>query len=359
MPKISELTPVTQLGLNTTWPVLDSNSVKRVTFSTIRSALQTPASQTALGVIKVGSGLAIDEDGKLSVTQQQTLPTASSTVLGGVKVGNRLTIANGVLSAVDQSYTLPKASTVTLGGVKVDGATIFINEDGVISSTGEFALPTASSTVLGGIKVGNRLTITNGVLSAIDQSYTLPTASDTVLGGVKVDGQTITINNGVISAEQYTLPTASGSTLGGVKVGSGLTITDGVLSANVNTARTTASVTTASIANNATDNVAITGFKSYMVLKIQTNAAAWVRLYSDVASRTADASRDILTDPAPGSGVLAEFITSGSQTVIVTPAVLGFNNEGTPTTSIPVAVTNKSGSTRTITVILTLLQLEA
>ena len=31
---------------------------------------------------------------------------------------------------------------------------------------------------------------------------------------------------------EYTLPTASASTLGGVKVGSGLTITDGVLSAD-------------------------------------------------------------------------------------------------------------------------------
>lgn len=123
--------------------------------------------------------------------------------------------------------------------------------------------------------------------------------------------------------------------------------------------RTTAATTTASIANNATDNITITGFKSYMLLKVQTSAAAWVRLYTDTASRTADATRDILTDPNPGSGVLAEFITSGAQTVLVTPAVLGFSGESFPTTSIPVAVTNKSGATTTITVTLTLLQLEA
>ena len=123
--------------------------------------------------------------------------------------------------------------------------------------------------------------------------------------------------------------------------------------------RTTASATTASIADAATANIAITGFKSYMLLKIQTSAAAWVRLYSDTTSRTADASRTITTDPAPGTGVIAEVITTGSQTILLTPGVLGFNNELLPTTSIPATVTNRSGTTTTITVTVTLVQLEA
>jgi hypothetical protein len=123
--------------------------------------------------------------------------------------------------------------------------------------------------------------------------------------------------------------------------------------------RITSLATTASIADAATANIAITGFKSYMLLKIQTSAAAWVRIYSDTTSRTADAGRTITTDPAPGSGVIAEAITTGAQTVLLTPGVLGFNNELTPTTSIPVTVTNRSGTTTTITVTVTLVQLEA
>ena len=168
-----------------------------------------------------------------------------------------------------------------------------------------------------------------------------PTIPSTLLNLGITDGtagQVLTTNG----AGQFAFTTVSGGGGGGAMA-----------------SRTTASATTTSIANNATDNISITGFKSYLLLKIQTSAAAWVRLYTDVASRTADATRDILTDPAPGSGVLGEFITTGAQTVVVTPAILGFNAESFPTTSIPMLVTNKSGATGTITVTLTLLQLEA
>ena len=124
--------------------------------------------------------------------------------------------------------------------------------------------------------------------------------------------------------------------------------------------RTTATATTASIANGATGNIAITGFKSYALLKIVVEHEAWVRIYTDTASRTADASRAEGVDPTPGSGVIAEVITTAApQTILISPGTIGFNNEGTPTTSIPIAVTNKSGTTRTITVTLTVLQLEA
>lgn len=63
-------------------------------------------------------------------------------------------------------------------------------------------------------------------------SYTLPPASAEVLGGIKV-GEGLSIDEGVLSAEggDYELPVASADTLGGVKVGIGLEIEEGVLSA--------------------------------------------------------------------------------------------------------------------------------
>ena len=94
-------------------------------------------------------------------------------------------------------------------------------------------------------------------------------------------------------------------------------------------------------------------------MKIQTSAAAWVRIYTSDAARTADSSRDELTDPNPGSGVIAEVITTGAETVVMSPAVFGFNNENSPTTNIPISVTNKSGGSAAITVTLTLIQLES
>jgi hypothetical protein len=123
--------------------------------------------------------------------------------------------------------------------------------------------------------------------------------------------------------------------------------------------RSTASASTASLANNATGNISITGFKSYALYKIQTSAAAWVRLYTTTAARTSDAARTQGQDPAVGSGVIAEVITTGAQTILTSPGVFGFNDETVPTTSIAIAVTNLSGAATAITVTLTLLQLEA
>ena len=90
---------------------------------------------------------------------------------------------------------LPIASTDTLGGVKVDGDTINVTQDGVISANI--------------IKSYNDLTDKPTIITSyndltdkptIPSAYTLPIASTTTLGGVKVDGETITIENGIISA---------------------------------------------------------------------------------------------------------------------------------------------------------------
>jgi len=122
--------------------------------------------------------------------------------------------------------------------------------------------------------------------------------------------------------------------------------------------RQTASATTASIGNNVSANLTIAAAKTYALLKIQTSAAAWVTLYTDTASRTADAGRTENTDALPGSGVIAEVITNGAATQLMTPGVFGFNNDATPSTNVYVKVVNKSGSNAAITVTLTYTILE-
>ena len=81
--------------------------------------------------------------------------------------------------------------------------------------------------VVGGKMIFEEGATVEGLNGGGGSSYTLPTASTSTLGGVKV-GSGLTITDGVLSADG--VPTASADTLGGVKVGSGLTITDGVLS---------------------------------------------------------------------------------------------------------------------------------
>ena len=123
--------------------------------------------------------------------------------------------------------------------------------------------------------------------------------------------------------------------------------------------RTSPSQATSSIADGASASIDITGFKGYALYTITTSAAAWVTLYTDGASRTADSSRSESTDPTPDAGVIAEVITTGGQKVKLSPGTIGYNLESTPTTNIPITVRNKSGSTASITVAIEILQLEA
>lgn len=199
----------------------------------------------------------------------------------------------------------------------------------------------------------------------IPAAYTLPTASASVLGGIKV-GANLTINpvTGVLDANpgSYTLPTATASVLGGIKIGSGLTIDgNGVVSASV--ASSVPSIqdlsgTTASLAPGATAELNITGYKAYSLFKITTTAEAWVRVYTDDASRDADVTRSEGQDPLAGTGVISEIRTDGvTNTVLISPGILGFNNDNPRTTTIYLSVTNRSTSSTPITVTLTALKI--
>lgn len=92
-----------------------------------------------------------------------------------------------------------------------------------LENSSAYELPTASASTKGGVKIGTGLTMAGEVLSADVQStndYT--TAEKTKLAGIAEGANNYT----------YTLPTASASAKGGVKIGSGLTMTGEVLSAN-------------------------------------------------------------------------------------------------------------------------------
>ena len=126
------------------------------------------------------------------------------------------------------------------------------------------------------------------------------------------------------------------------------------------TSRVSEAETTSSISNGASADVSYSTLgKSFGLQKITVDKQCWVRIYSDTAARTADATRSQGTDPADGSGVIAEIIstTSGTQVFKMTPAIIGWlaNSE----TTVPVAVQNNSGSTGTVTVTIDALKLES
>jgi hypothetical protein len=124
--------------------------------------------------------------------------------------------------------------------------------------------------------------------------------------------------------------------------------------------RVVLTVDTASLAVNATGSIdLVNAFKGYVLYKVETSAAAWIRIYTNAANRTKDVQRTKDADPAIDSGVIAEVITSAAGIVSLTPAVIGFNDEAPPTRTIPMSVTNLSSAAGRVTLKLTLVQIEA
>jgi len=107
-------------------------------------------------------------------------------------------------------------------------------------------------------------------------------------------------------------------------------------------------------------NIDITGFKSYGLMRVGLSTDAWIRIYTDSASRAADAHRSVGEDPAPGAGVVGEFRSVGFATgSIFSPYTMGGNMDTPVGTTIYASIKNLSTHTQSITGYLTILQLEA
>ena len=124
--------------------------------------------------------------------------------------------------------------------------------------------------------------------------------------------------------------------------------------------RTVVSASTTSIADDAVGFASVTAFKSYAIMRVGLSTEAWIRLYTDSTSRDNDVNRGIGEDPTPGSGVIAEVVTTGISTQqMITPFAIGGNMDDPVSDTLYVSIKNLSGSTQSITANLTILQLEA
>ena len=226
------------------------NNYNYVTSSELTSALAGVASTYTLPTAGTGSGgtlggvrvdgstITINGNGVISGANTYVLPVAQAATggnaLGGViPDGTTITInpSTGVITGA-QLYTLPAATTSTLGGVIVPA----VGTSGFTNTSGSIGLATASATQLGGVKVdGTSITINSGVISAT--AYSLPAATSSTLGGVII-GSTV-VSGLVNTSGTIKIATASISQLGGVKVdGSTITISNGVITANLPSAIT-------------------------------------------------------------------------------------------------------------------------
>jgi hypothetical protein len=99
--------------------------------------------------------------------------------------------------------------------------------------------------------------------------------------------------------------------------------------------------------------------KSCLIYKIATSFPAWIRVYNTSQARALDADRDISQDADSYLGLIAEVITSDLLPSVSFPiVVLGYNDEDTPSSILPISITNLSSQTREIDINLTILPLE-
>jgi hypothetical protein len=112
--------------------------------------------------------------------------------------------------------------------------------------------------------------------------------------------------------------------------------------------RTSTTITTASLAVNATENSTKAFSAAYRLLNITTDRACRVRLYTTSAKRTADASRAIGADPTGDHGLVFEFVATAAVTDYdLTPLVDGYCPTGT---DVYYAIENRSSGTSTVVV---------
>lgn len=271
----------------------------------------------------------IDHTGMPGVPAAYTLPTASTTVLGGVKVdGTSINITDGVISAAGtgtgdvvgpagstnnnivvfdgitgklikdsgaaahDAVTISDSTSIdlTLTGQQISAAAIFGTTAGTVCQGDDGRLSDARTPVSHDNTYHSVVYIDETAHDLLDHTglpgvptaYSLPTASTTVLGGVKIDGSSITITNGVISAEGGSgqAVTVDGTLTLYVTQQTTLTITnyDSATSYSVDAVSGLASITGDAITYTAgstagTDTLTITAGSSSRDIAITVNAA--------------------------------------------------------------------------------------
>ena len=331
MPNITQLTTITGITNTTTFVVINNGLTRRYSYQELQNKISTPVNGIPAG------GTTNQYLKKVSNTNYNTAWTTATLSDLGITDGT-----NGQVLTTDGSGTFTFTTSSSSAG-KLDELTDVVIT-GIPSDGHVLKYDTVTSMWVNG---------TGG------ETYTLNTATESVLGGVKIGTGISITSDGTISAGASggtTLPSQSGNS------GKYLTTNGSALSwatvASGGFTRTEHVAITGSLYSGTTGTTFFAGFKSYVLLKISTSVGAWVRLYTTSDARSNDSSRAQTADPTPGSGVIAEVITSGEQTILMTPGVFGFNDDTTTTSTIYAAVTNLTVGQQAVTVTLTLLQLE-
>lgn len=198
-----------------------------------------PATRNSIGGVIIGDGIAVDGDGRISVTSQASSGGGMTEAQASVLVNlQRLAVygfdtefdSSGLLreNVMVKESALPLAKLSKPGIVKADGTTTTLDTDGTLHAQ-VYELPLASQETVGGLMVDGSTIRMNGSGMA-----SVPIAGINQLGLVRPDGVTITIGDGGVltasgsgGSDGYVLPKATSEQLGGVKVDGETIVVDG------------------------------------------------------------------------------------------------------------------------------------
>lgn len=199
---------------------------------TIPTSLPTPNSLTFTGATtgtwngSAAKTVNIPTYSDASTSSAGLMSTSDKSKLNGIASGAEVN-QNAFSNVVVGSTTIAadsKTDTLTLtAGSNITLTPNATNDSITISASGSsYSLPLASNSTRGGIKLSSSTQggTPNGITTTPGRTY-----------AVQVNSSEQAVVNVPWTDTKYSLPTASATTLGGVKVGSGLAISNGVLSA--------------------------------------------------------------------------------------------------------------------------------
>jgi len=118
--------------------------------------------------------------------------------------------------------------------------------------------------------------------------------------------------------------------------------------------------TSAVLGDSADGNVSFSNLgKSFILTSVRPNKAAYIRLYTDDSSRTADTSRGQMfaNEGEIGyQGIIWEGVTSADSNIKVAPGLMAYVDSGS---TLPVRIRNLSGSPGTVAVTINSIKLES
>ena len=261
-----------------------------------------------------------------------------------VGVGSASPVSNDLVTAAgyDNLVSLINAQVVGVSSVagKTGAVTLAISDVTGLQSAldgkqaaGNYltSVPVATSSAIGGIQLGYtasgknypvQLSSNKAYVNVPWENTTYSAATTSAAGLMSAEDKT-KLNGIAANANNYSLPTASASVLGGIKIGTGLSISDGVVSVTGQTSGTVTQVKIGTTAYNP-DSSGIVSLPAYPTVPTNvsafTNDAGYITSYTDTwrnvytggTSRVGTGTNTKAINFAAGSNVTISYEAAGT-----------------------------------------------